>query len=197
MAANDSQPSPNQAGRAPLERFPFRLTKKSHEPSAESALDSILVAFPIGKPVSTFPGNALAERSERRSALGAEELRLFPRREVTALVDLVEVDQVAIGAPRPCLRGSIDVLGNTLMATGSEISAVLCAAATMTLPPAPFSQYSRADEAAVFVSQYSVMLSSTSSFVGDFPGSAPYVHCAKPGCTRIHAASPAGESAAP
>jgi hypothetical protein len=57
------------------------------------------------------------------------------------------------------------------MATGSEISPVLCAAATMTLPRAPFSQYSRAAEAAVFVSQYSVMLSSTSSFVGDFSGS--------------------------
>src|ERR1700694_6057866 len=83
------------------------------------------------------------------------------------------------------------------MATGSDISAVFCAAATMTLPRAPFSQYSRADEAAVFVSQYSVMLSSTSSLVGDFPGSAPYVHCANPGCTRIQAASPAGESVAP
>ena len=56
------------------------------------------------------------------------------------------------------------------MATGSEISAVFCAAATMTLPRAPFSQYSRAAEVAVFVSQYSVMLSSTSSFVGDCCG---------------------------
>ena len=83
------------------------------------------------------------------------------------------------------------------MATGSEISLVFCAAATMTLPRAPFSQYSRAAEAAVFVSQYSVMLSSTSSFVGDCLGSAPYVHCAKPGWTRIHAARPAGESVAP
>ena len=61
------------------------------------------------------------------------------------------------------------------MATGNEISPVFCAAATMTLPRAPFSQYSRADEAAVFVSQYSVMSSSTSSLVGDFSGSAPYV----------------------
>jgi len=59
------------------------------------------------------------------------------------------------------------------MATGSEISAVFCAAATITLPRAPFSQYSRPDEAAVFVSQYSVMSSSTSSFVGDLSGSAP------------------------
>src|SRR2546421_290806 len=87
--------------------------------------------------------------------------------------------------------------GNTVMATGSEISAVFCAAATMTLPRAPFSQYSRADEVALLVSQYSVMSSSTSSFVGDCWGSVPYVHCAKPGCTRIHPPRPAGESVRP
>ena len=57
-----------------------------------------------------------------------------------------------------------------MIATGSEISPVFCAAATMTLPRAPFSQYNRAAEVAVFVSQYSVMLSSTSSFVGDLLG---------------------------
>ena len=50
-----------------------------------------------------------AQRPERGAELGGEELRLFPRREVAALVDLVEVDQVAIGAPGPCLRGSIDL----------------------------------------------------------------------------------------
>src|SRR6266581_2986268 len=38
------------------------------------------------------------------------------------------------------------------------------------------------------------MSSSTSSFVGDFSGSSPYVNWTKPGCTRIHAARPAGES---
>ena len=75
------------------------------------------------------------------------------------------------------------------MATGSEISAVFCAPELITLPRAPFSQYSRPAEVALFVSQYSVMSSSTSSFVGDFSGSAPYVHCAKPGCASIHAAS--------
>ena len=51
-----------------------------------------------------------AERSERGAELGGEELGLLPRREVAALVDLVEIDQVAIGAPGPCLRGSIDLL---------------------------------------------------------------------------------------
>ena len=37
------------------------------------------------------------------------------------------------------------------------------------------------------------MLSSTSSFVGSCAGSSPYFHWAKPGCTRTHAARPAGE----
>src|ERR1700680_1396513 len=41
------------------ERFPFRLTIKLQAPYTESALDSMFVAFPFGKPVSTFPGNAL------------------------------------------------------------------------------------------------------------------------------------------
>src|SRR5215831_14740244 len=50
-----------------------------------------------------------AERPERSAELGTEQLRLLPRGEVTALVDLVEVDQVAIGAAGPCLRGPIDL----------------------------------------------------------------------------------------
>src|SRR5512144_1155633 len=82
------------------------------------------------------------------------------------------------------------------MATGSEISAVCCAAAIVG-PRPRFSQYSRADEVALLVSQYSVMSSSTSSLDGDLCGSLPYVHCANPGCTRIHAARPAGESVRP
>src|SRR5258707_1347343 len=84
------------------------------------------------------------------------------------------------------------------MATGSEISAVFCEAALITLPRAPFSQYSRPDEVPLFVSQYSVMLSSTSSFVGDCRGWLPNVHCGKAGCIRIPA-SPgwfAGETVA-
>src|SRR5215213_7505172 len=51
--------------------------------------------------------DGFAEGSECRSELGTEELRLLPRGEVTALVGLVEVDQVAIGAPGPALRGSV------------------------------------------------------------------------------------------
>ncbi len=36
-----------------------KLTMKSDGPRSESALDSLRVAFPFGKPVSTFPGHAL------------------------------------------------------------------------------------------------------------------------------------------
>jgi hypothetical protein len=52
------------------------------------------------------------------------------------------------------------------MATGSAISAVFCTAAPLGARPW-FSQYSRPAEVSVFVSQYSVKLSSTSSFVSD------------------------------
>src|SRR5512142_2965372 len=82
------------------------------------------------------------------------------------------------------------------MATGTEMSAVFSAVALVALAPR-FSQYSRPDEVALFVSQYSVKSSSTSSFVGDWSGSLPYVHFANPGCQRMNAARPAGESVRP
>ena len=82
------------------------------------------------------------------------------------------------------------------MATGSVISSVFCAAALMRFS-LRFSQYSRAAEVAVFVSQYRVKSSSTSSFVGDWLGSLPYDHCANPPCTSMNAARPAGESVRP
>ena len=47
-------------GSGGLERFPIRLTRKLQGSWPESALDSMFVAFPIGKPVSTFPGDALS-----------------------------------------------------------------------------------------------------------------------------------------
>ena len=50
-----------------------------------------------------------AERSESGAKLRREKLRLLPGGEVTALVDLVEINQVAIGAAGPCLGRSIDV----------------------------------------------------------------------------------------
>ncbi len=41
----------------------------------ESALDSTLVAFPCGKPVSTFPGNALTIGSKKGISPNMEETR--------------------------------------------------------------------------------------------------------------------------
>jgi hypothetical protein len=46
---------------------------------------------------------------ERSPQLHAE--RLFPGGEMSAFVELVEVDEVAVGAPGPCLRRPIDVIG--------------------------------------------------------------------------------------
>jgi len=67
-----------------LERFPFRLTRTSRKTTAESALDSMLVAFPIGKPVSTFPGNALRQFRRMKSmttVAGGQVGRSLPRLE--------------------------------------------------------------------------------------------------------------------
>ena len=50
-----------------------------------------------------------AKRSESGAKLCREKLGLFPGGEVPALVDLVEINQVAIGAAGPCLGRSIDV----------------------------------------------------------------------------------------
>src|SRR5688572_23299874 len=83
--------------------------------SIEPACDLAITHRGSGQaPPQAIPDQAgrprLAERSERRPELGTEELRLLPGGEVTALIDLVKVDQVSVGAPRPCLRGSVDLL---------------------------------------------------------------------------------------
>ena len=59
-----------------------------------------------------------------------------------------------------------------MIATGIVISSVFWAAALMRFS-LRFSQYSRAAETAVFVSQYSDRSSRTSSRVGDWAGSLP------------------------
>jgi hypothetical protein len=87
---------------------------------------------------------------------------------VSALVDLVEVDQVAIGPPGSRLRGSIalprkDRDGHRERDRGGPLRGRKSRAVSAT------SQQSRPDEVALFVSQYSVMSSSTSSW--DFSGS--------------------------
>src|SRR6267154_5632038 len=66
----------------------------------------------------------------------------------------------------PILRGAWKIsLGNTVNATGTERFAGFFPAASAAKMARKFSQYSRADEAAVFVSQCSMMLSTTRSGV--------------------------------
>ena len=51
------------------------------------------------------------KRPERRAQLLHEELRLFPRREVPALVDLVEVERFGYAALRPAARRLVKLVG--------------------------------------------------------------------------------------
>src|SRR5918992_4286942 len=53
----------------------------------------------------------LAKRPEARSDLVAEQLRLLPSREVPALVDPVEVDEIGVGLLRPTPRHLIELIG--------------------------------------------------------------------------------------
>ena len=104
----------------------------------------------------------LPERPERRAELLGEEPRLFPGREVTTLVDLVEVDEIAIGAPGPGLRGSIDLLrkhrdGHRERDLGGLLRGREKNALAGGLPVQP------RRGGGLFVNQYSVMSSSTSS----------------------------------
>lgn len=53
-------------------------------------------------------GGSASERRECRADLFGEELGLFEGREVTALVDLVPVDELAIAELGPTARRSVD-----------------------------------------------------------------------------------------
>ena len=71
----------------------------------------------------------LAQRPERRAQLLGEELRLLPRREVTALVDLVEVDELGIGALGPAPRRLVDLAGKHRHGDRDRDLAVFCSTA--------------------------------------------------------------------
>src|SRR4051812_35305736 len=60
---------------------------------------------------SVVGGNAdqCSDRNAARSHLVREEVRLLPGREVVALVDLVEVDEVGVGRLRPAPRRLIEL----------------------------------------------------------------------------------------
>ena len=46
--------------------------------------------------------------------LGSEEFRLFPRREVTALLDLVPIDELVIGTLGPASWRTVNLAGKTV-----------------------------------------------------------------------------------
>src|SRR5262245_1052423 len=52
-----------------------------------------------------------ANRFERRAKLGAEQLRLLPRGEVSSLVEPVVVDELGKGLLRPASRRLVELVG--------------------------------------------------------------------------------------
>src|SRR2546422_10627862 len=102
--------------RSPSGRWPARSRRAGHTRD-RSGLDQVDRAIDgaacgVGRRALVVPAGPslqLAQWSERRADLGSEEFRLFPRREVTALVDLVKVDELVIGTLGPALWRTIDL----------------------------------------------------------------------------------------
>jgi hypothetical protein len=113
--------------------------------------------------VQTFEHGHLPKRPERRPDLGREQLGLFPGGEVAAPIDLVEVGEVAVRLLDPAARDRQISPGNVVKPTGSETSGGAWPAARAAARP--LSQYDRAADAPVPVSQYSVTLSTIVSRV--------------------------------
>src|SRR5215813_8350255 len=59
-----------------------------------------------------------AKRFERCAHLGDEKLRLFPRRKMGTLRELVVVDELGISLLSPTLRCLVNLFGEALTATG-------------------------------------------------------------------------------
>jgi len=87
-----------------------------------------------------------AQGPEPRSHLADKELRLLPGGEVTALLEPIEVHEVGVGTLSPAAWYGIISFGNLLTAAGIETLPALVMWALS-------SQYRRAEDAAVFVSQ--------------------------------------------
>jgi hypothetical protein len=84
---------------------------------------------------------------------------------VAAAVDLVEVREAGVDRLDPAARGGPDLAGNVVKPTGTETAGGAWPAARAAARARPVSQYHRAAEAPVPVSQYSVMLSTMGSRV--------------------------------
>src|SRR3954468_10874024 len=82
------------------------------------AVERRLTLLEVGATCSTSPRprvrpalrRLVAERPEARAQLLREELRLFPSREMPALLELVVVDELRIGALCPALRCWTDLI---------------------------------------------------------------------------------------
>jgi hypothetical protein len=105
-------------------------------------------------------------RGEDRAQLCREQLRLLPGGEVAAPVDLVEVGEAGVDRLGPAARARPDLAGERREADGKNATAGRASPAARGAARAcPNSQYHRAAEATVPVSQYSVMLSTMLSRV--------------------------------
>ena len=105
----------------------------------------------------TGRGSWLSKWPECCADLSREQLGLLPGGEVSALIHLVEVDDIGVRLLDPAARGPPDLSGNVVKPTGIETGVGACPAARAV--SCPSSQYERAAEAPVPVSQYKVMLS--------------------------------------
>src|SRR4029077_11630578 len=65
--------------------------------------------WPERRVAQSCPPARRPERSERGAHLAREELGLLPRREVAALLDLVEVGERGVGLLDPAARGRDDL----------------------------------------------------------------------------------------
>lgn len=79
--------------------------------------------------VRAAASSPLAERSEHRAEFGREQLRLFPRREVTALVDPMKINEVVITTLGPSFWRTVDLARKHRHGNGDRDVAVFCSAA--------------------------------------------------------------------
>jgi hypothetical protein len=100
----------------------------------------------------------------------SEQAELFPGGEVAAAAGLVPVHDVGKATLRPAARGPGHLLGEDAAPAGT-VTVSLAALVNHLVTWAMLCQYSRAEDAAVPVSQYRVMLSSTWSAVRTWPRS--------------------------
>src|SRR5688500_6661145 len=82
-----------------------------------SGIDQLIRGFPCwargggGQHGAAPASHELAQRAERGPDLFREEPRFLPRREVTAPLDLVEVDDVGVRVLDPAARSAPDLAG--------------------------------------------------------------------------------------